>query len=128
MSEDTVKTSEELRKVLSEVTMRNSVLDFKWEFHIGVVRRITGVGDDGWLVQVSFERPDTATGIVGVGFGRKEFVPYGATVSGVVKTAWLLIELMVRHELMEGFRWRGCRIFNPHHRVDELASIETDHK
>lgn len=126
MSEELkVRSNNDLLQALAEVSMENSVLDFKWKFNVQGVATTDG---GGWLVQVTFERPDTATGVVGIGFGRKEFVAYGSTVSGVVKTAWLLIELMVRHELMEAFRWRGCRIFNPHHRVDELASIEKEHR
>jgi hypothetical protein len=51
----------------------------------------------------------------------------GATLSGVVKTAWLLVELMVRHELMEGFRFDDSRIFNPHNSVLDLATVQEIH-
>jgi hypothetical protein len=77
--------------------------------------------DKGWLVNTTFKRPDTDTGIMGTGRGRQEFIAKGATESGVVKTAWLLAELIVRHELMEAFRYRGVRIFDPHHTVEELS-------
>jgi len=36
----------------------------------------------------------------------------------------LLIELVVRHELMEAFRWQDKRIFNPHNSIEALASIQ----
>jgi len=75
----------------------------------------------GWLVNTTFQRPDTHTGVLGTGRGRKEFIAVGASESGAVKTAWLLAELIVRHELMEAFRYRGVRIFDPHHTVDELS-------
>jgi hypothetical protein len=77
----------------------------------------------GWLVQVEFTRPDCDTGEPGRGKGRQEFVPAGTSVSGVVKTAWLLLELVVRHELLEAFLYRGHRIFNPHHTVAELMAV-----
>lgn len=81
----------------------------------------------GWFVKAKFERPDTETGIMGIGAGRGEFIPEGTTESGVVKTCWLCIELLVRHETMESYRYKGARIFNPHHSVDELASLEKKH-
>lgn len=113
-------SSKLLIKTLKDVSFKNSVLDFKWQFEVNPI-------SGGHLVCVSFERPDTETGRVSRGRGRFEFIGHDATVSGIVKTAWLLIELVVRHELMEGFRWKGNRIFNPHHTVEELASIEDKH-
>ncbi len=41
--------------------------------------------------------------------------------STVVKTCWLLLELLVRHELMESFQYRGVKLFDPHKTVEELA-------
>ncbi len=75
--------------------MQNSVLDFRWQFSVTPYGPTTPYGPcKFWVVQVSFERPDTATGQVGIGKGRKELIEYDTTISGVVKTAWLLIELM----------------------------------
>jgi hypothetical protein len=34
---------------------------------------------------------------------------------------------MVRHELMEGFRFDGVRIFNPHNSVLDLARVQELH-
>lgn len=130
--EEVVWDKEDLEDVLSRITMINTVLDFKWEFHIEEVSIAndihSAITTKAFLVYVSFERPDTETGKIGRGKGRKEIIYSGSTVSSVVKTAWLLIELMVRHELMEGFRYDNCRIFNPHHRVEELADIERKHR
>jgi hypothetical protein len=101
--------------------MNNTSLDFKWRFEIEDAQR---GGQPAWHVRVGFERPDTDTGKVGVGYGRWEIIAGGTTESGVVKTAWLLIELVVRHELMEAFRWRGKRIFNPHNSIYDLADVQ----
>ena len=117
-------TTEEVRAALSRVSMRNSVLDFSWSFE---VEPIVHGSRKGWLVWCSFERPDTDSGVVGRGRGRDEIVWEGTTISGVVKTAWLLIELLVRHELMEGFRFNGYRIFNPHNSVYVLAEVQKVH-
>lgn len=135
MNESTVNNDLELTDVLSDITFVNTVLDFKWAFEFKPMVLATGVDGkplagsqrDGWLLWVTFERPDTITGAIGRGRGRDEIVWEGATVSAVVKTAWVLVELMVRHELMEGFRWRNARIFNPHNSVFDLAGLQTNH-
>lgn len=127
----TINTTEELVDVLQNISFVNSVLDFKWKFECKEIEVLfCGDGDtkDGWLVWVSFERPDTDTGMVGRGRGRDEIIWRGTSLSGVVKTCWLLVELMVRHELMEGFRWDDARIFNPHNTVQALAEIQNESK
>src|SRR5262245_31372809 len=116
-----VTDPETLERVLADITFRNTSLDFRWRFEVA---DCNDPDRPGWFVNVAFERPDTDTGLVGTGRGRAEFVAKGAWESGVVKTGWLLVELVVRHELMEAFRYRGKRIFNPHNSVHALASIQ----
>lgn len=129
MFEPTVKTDLELNDVLREITFVNTVLDFKWAFEYKSVTICEGpIDKQAWLLWVTFERPDTITGAFSRGRGRDEIVWKGATVSAVVKTAWVLVELMVRHELMEGFRWRNTRIFNPHNSVFDLAGLQTKYE
>lgn len=124
-AEPLVYSTEELRAVLDRISFKNTALDFKWEFEITEERLIN---DEGiWLLNVSFERPDTLTGVVDRGRGRQEIIREGSTISSIVKTAWLLVELMVRHELMEGFRFDNARIFNPHNSVFDLAKIQRTH-
>ncbi len=128
-TEEVVKTTDDLLRVLSEITFKNTVLDFKWQFEFrDVTIQDSHDGQSGWLVWATFERPDSYNGEMGRGRGRDEIIWAGTTVSGVVKTAWLLVELLVRHELMEGFRWRNVRIFNPHHTVEQLASLRKKKK
>ena len=124
MKEPAVNNKVELNKVLSDITFVHTVVDFKWRFE----HKKTKIdGRDAWLLWVSFERPDTITGEIGRGRGRDEIVWKGTSVSGVVKTCWVLVELMVRHELMEGFRWKNARIFNPHNSVFDLAGLQIKH-
>jgi len=125
--EQKINSNSELAEVISKITFKNTVLDFKWRFEhrkVIVADSDTIPRDAGWLIWVSFERPDTLTGIVARGRGRDEIIWAGSTVSAVVKTCWVLVELMVRHELMEGFRYDDCRIFNPHNSVEELANLQ----
>jgi hypothetical protein len=134
--EKLVTTEEELLDIIKRVTVRkDSVINFKWEFKHETVRsgkfyspvqgeeHLVGSEVAGWFVHVEFERNDIITHKPGKGQGRKEFIATGTTESGVVKTCWLLMELIVRHELMEGFMYKGNQIFNPHHTVGELIEV-----
>ena len=119
MTTETTETSVEnqaaLRYVLDGITFAPSCLDMGWAWEIETLP------GRGWLINTTFRRPDTHTGEIGTGTGRKEFVAIGASESAVVKTAWLLAELVVRHELMEAFLYKGVRIFDPHRTVEELS-------
>lgn len=119
-----ITTDEGLRTSLDRISFRNSVIDFHWQFKFRpiVVKPTddTPLEENAWLVWAEFERPDTHTGEMGIGRGRDEIVRLGAWESGVIKTCWLLVELLVRHELMEGFRVDGLRIFDPHNSIADL--------
>jgi hypothetical protein len=115
---------EALRACLDRISFQNTVVDFNWQFKF---RPVTlGPTDEApreeraWLVWAEFKRPDTHTGEMGIGRGRDEIVRVGSWESGVIKTCWLLVELLVRHELMEGFRVDGLRVFDPHNSIADL--------
>ncbi len=76
---------------------------------------------NGFLIRCGFWRPDTNTGAMGEGFGRWNFVPRGSSVTAIVMTAWVAIELVVKHEAMEAFEFMGVKVLNPHKTLDELA-------
>jgi hypothetical protein len=120
MADEVVQTTAQLREVLDRISFAPSCVNMGWTWEIEELPA-PGGGLKGWLLNTTFRRPDTDTGIVGVGRGRQELIAVGASESGVVKTAWLLAELIVRHELMEAFLYRGVRLFDPHHTVDELS-------
>jgi hypothetical protein len=115
-----------LEEVLSRISMKNSVLDFKWEFKYSSVEVLSISGPDrlGWLLWAEFERPDIVTGQVGIGRGRDEIIWEGTTESGVIKTAWVVLKMLVEHELMEAFKVDGKRPFNPHNTIESLNSLE----
>jgi hypothetical protein len=121
MADDGVRTTGQLRAVFDRISFAPSCVNMGWTWEIEELPTAPAGDLKGWLVNTTFRRPDTDTGVVGVGRGRQEFVAVGASESGVVKTAWLLAELIVRHELMEAFLYRGIRIFDPHHTVEELS-------
>lgn len=119
-----ITSDDGLRACLDRISFQNTVIDFHWRFHFRPI--LLKPTDDApneepaWLVWAEFERPDTHTGEIGIGRGRDEIVRVGAWESGVIKTCWLLVELLVRHELMEGFRVDGLRIFDPHNSIADL--------
>ena len=123
-TEKQITTDDELKQCLERITFNNTVVDFQWNFKFRpIVLKPTGDApeqENGWLVWAEFQRPDTHTGELGTGRGRDEIVRTGAWESGVIKTCWLLVELLVRHELMEGFRVDGLRIFDPHNSIADL--------
>lgn len=118
--EKKVQTTEQLEAALARISFAPSCVDFKWNWEMEEVLRVR-TGEKGWHVRTSFTRPDTTTGKVEPGYGRWEYIAEGTTESGAIKTCWLLVELIVRHELMEGFLVDGVRIFNPHHSIRELS-------
>ena len=120
MSDVVIQSEAQLRAVLDQITFAPSCVSMGWQWQIEELRLQSG-DLRGWLVNTTFRRPDTHTGEIGIGSGRQELIAFGASESAVVKTCWLLAELIVRHELMEAFLYRGVRIFNPHHSVDELS-------
>jgi hypothetical protein len=120
MSEVIIENEDQLRSVLAQISFAPSCVSMGWQWQIEELRLVSG-DLRGWLVNTTFRRPDTHTGEIGIGAGRKELVAFGASESAVVKTCWLLAELIVRHELMEAFLYKGVRIFNPHHSIEELS-------
>lgn len=118
-----IRTADDLRSVLAKITFGPSGvmldrMDLQWEIE---PVHIVMTNHTGWVVRFTFNRPDNRTGEMGRGAGRWEIVEAGARASAVVKTCWLLLELLVRHELMEAFLFDGVRLFDPHRTVDELA-------
>lgn len=78
----------------------------------------------GFLIQCSFWRPDTQTGEMGTGFGRTYIAPLNSSEKSIVMTAWMAFEQIVKHEMMECFKYKGSRLFNPHKSLEELAFPE----
>ena len=122
--ENRITSREILQQVVQAITFGPSgvmldKMDIQWEITDVAGGQMSN--EHGWHVRFTFARPDTVTGEMGRGAGRWEFVPFGAWESSVVKTCWLLLELLVRHELMESFQYRGVKLFDPHKTVEALA-------
>lgn len=75
-----------------------------------------------WYYQIECDRPDTFTGIMGVGRGGKAYLTPEMTEGELVQAAWGLYQSYVLHEARESFLWRGRRVFGPH--IDPVALWE----
>ncbi|MDG1950248.1 MAG: hypothetical protein P8J32_05555 [bacterium] len=80
--------------------------------------------EDMFVIRCSFWRPDTLTGEMGTGFGRWYTCPLDVSEKGLIMTAWLAFEQIVKHEMMECFLYEGARLFNPHKTLEQLAYPE----
>lgn len=130
MTEERIKNLEQLERGLGRIKFRPSCIDMGWKWRIEDVYGLTGADAEGkpdftqigWHISASFKRPDTDTGKTGIGYGRREFVEFGASISALVKTAWVCINMTINHEQLEGFCFDGERVFDPHKSVYELAT------
>lgn len=74
-------------------------------------------------LQVLYNAPCTKTGEVQEWSGRKWYVSDYMTEDEIVKTAWCAFEAAVKHEVMEGFKFDGVIVFNPHVNFRALLGV-----
>lgn len=120
-----ITTHAQLMDVLESIDMLGTRFE-DWKF--GWVRKeVKDHPVNGWLIQCSFERPDVNGDFteLGAGYGRPWFIEYGATIEGVVFTAWLAIQQIIIHELHESFvvtvNGERVRLLDPHKKLADLA-------
>jgi hypothetical protein len=106
----------DVKQILSKIKFAEySCIDMGWDFE--VKKR-----NDLYLIRTSFMRKDINTGEYGKGWGRWHTTPIEfATETSVVMTAWVCVKMIVEHELLEGFEYKGVKVFNPHKTLDELV-------
>lgn len=104
----------EIKKIIKNISFAPSNLDMGWKWQVEEV-------EAGFLIRCSFKRPDTNTGKVGTGYGRKMFIWKDSDDRSIVMTAWLCAKLIVEHELMEAFLYKNVRILDPHKSLEDLA-------
>jgi hypothetical protein len=107
-------TIKKIKDVLKNITFAPSNLDMGWQWDVKKT-------NEGFMIRTSFKRPDTHTGKIGIGYGRWMFIDKKTDDRCVVMTAWICAELIVKHELLESFLYKNCRILDPHKSLEELA-------
>ncbi len=74
-------------------------------------------------LQVAYDAPCTKTGELAEWKGRKFYLSEFMTDDEIVKTAYTAFEMGVKHEIMEGFKYEGKIVFNPHVNFMELLTV-----
>lgn len=110
-----VEFGERLHRIRDEITLpANFTL---------IVERDKALADGRWYFQIDAYRPDTYTGQMGHGRGRKAYLSAHATDSELIQCAFGLLDAYVHHEAREGFLWKGRRVFGPHIDVHALWEV-----
>jgi len=115
MEKGSIKTRKDVSGVLSKIEFAPSCVDMGWEW------KVDEIPDYGFLISVTFKRPDTHTGEMGTGCGREWFIRKDSTEKFLVLTAKCAIDFIITHEVMEAFHYRGSRIIDPHKSLEDLA-------
>lgn len=76
-------------------------------------------------LQVGYAAPCTKTNEPCHWRGRKWYLSSHMTEDEVVKTAFAAFKATVEHEVMEGFKYDGTVVFNPHVNFQELIAVST---
>lgn len=115
-------TIEGVKEILSKINFAEySCIDMGWKFEVAEVKDIPGL-EDLFLIRTSFQRKDINDGTFGTGWGRWHTTPInGATETSIVMTAWVCVKMIVEHELLESFEYKGLKVFNPHKSLDQLV-------
>lgn len=129
-------TLSRVEEILKNISFKHSCVDMDWKWRVVEVKgtysenldegrtRADNMPVDGFLINTTFKRPDINNGVMGIGSGRQMWIPKEYSEMGVVMTAWLCAELIVKHELMESFKYGEATILNPHKSIEQLAYPE----
>lgn len=126
-----MKSINEIFEVIKRITFAPSNLDMGWEWQVkkAEIKEEDGtLLESGFAIRCSFKRPDTNTGIIDTGFGRWYLMSEDVSVDGVVKTAWMCAEQIIKHELMEAYLFDNKRIFDPHKSLKDLMYNASEQK
>lgn len=112
-------TIQDVKDILDNINFaKYSCIDMGWDFEFKIEGGL-------YLIRTSFMRKDIDNGEMGKGWGRWHTTPVnGATETSIVMTAWVCVKMIVEHELLEGFEYKGKKVFNPHKTIDELIYPE----
>lgn len=110
----------DVREILENLNFaKYSCIDMGWRYEVEVHNGF-------YFIRTSFQRKDINSGEFGPGWGRWHTTPVaGATETSIVMTAWVAVKMIVEHELLEGFEYKGKKVFNPHKTIDQLVYPET---
>ena len=108
---------EEVKKLISHLSISCIGIVFRMEAHID-----KEYGGRIYL-QVFYTSPCTKTKTVREWSSGKNYLSRYMTEDEIVKKAYVTFKQCVEHEIMEGFKFDGKILFNPHVNFRELLSI-----
>lgn len=89
-----------------------------------IVERDKKRPDDGRIyLQVEYTAPCTKTGKEEPWKGGKHYLSDHMTEDEIVKKVYVAFEMAVKHEVMEGFKFDGIIVFNPHVNFRALLTV-----
>jgi hypothetical protein len=80
-------------------------------------------GGNRVYIQVIYNAPCSKSKEIEQWKGGKHYLSEHMTEDEVLKRVWVAIEAAVKHEVMEGFKFDGIVVFNPHLNFRELLKI-----
>ena len=130
-----MRTFDEINEVIAEVEAE----PFEFDFHLGCIQCTrTGWASDHcqegsdpktlhtWYLQARLWRPDTDSGEMGWGAGGKNFISPHMTNSEITRICLKAALAFGEHEIREGFKYKGRRVYGPHLSVEALWDIAED--
>lgn len=131
--ERSILTYTEVVNALKRVSFAKSCINFDWGWEVSGVSG-THLKDGkveeirGFLINTTFNRPDIHTGKIGIGRGRRMWIEETATLDSIFKTAYVAVDLILKHESMEGFQVDGETPFYPHNDTLDLNRLSAESK
>lgn len=121
--ENKALTIEDVQKILSNIKFAEySCVDMDWDFQVGVAPSPDPEEGDLLLIRTSFMRKDIDDGTFGKGWGRWHTTPMKhASEKSIIMTAWVCIKMIIEHEVLEGFEYKGAKVFDPHKPLEALV-------
>lgn len=117
LSPEMAEFYDRLAAVQDEIELgMNCTLEF-WQDHGDEI------ANGRFYFQISCERPDAITGVMGTGRSGKAFLSQHMTSSELVQVAFGLYKGYWEHEAREMFKWRGRRVFGPHISTEALWEV-----
>ena len=100
----------DIKNIISNVSYNG------WTFRVGESHGVP-------FLQVLFMDTDRITGKAELQRCRKWLLSFHMVPSEVVRTAFKAVEAAVLHETQEAFKYKGCRVYNPHFDIDALVEF-----
>lgn len=109
---------EQAAQTLSRITMSCLGVTFRLLFEQDKI-----VPNGRYYLQVVYNAPCTKTKEWAEWKGRKFYLSEYMTQDEIVKTAYVAFEMVLKHEVMEGFKVDGKILFDPHINFESLLTI-----